>query len=104
MHVSGEKAEFEFRVFAKDSVHPFRLQCRQAILRRALAKELLRDTLHFGAPITAVFQDDKRVSVKLNNEFICGLSSLGAMVLEVWCVRPLVQISKELHIQRILLL
>ena len=55
MHVSGEKAEFEFRVLAKDTVHPFRLQCRQAILRRALTKELLRDTLHFGAPITAVF-------------------------------------------------
>ena len=70
MHVSGEKAEFDLRVLTEDTAHPYRLQCRQATLSKALADELPRDALLFGALITEVFQDDKGVSVKLNNEFI----------------------------------
>ena len=59
MHVSGEKAEFDLGVLAEDTAHPYRLQCRQAILSKALADELPRDALHFGTLITEVFQDDK---------------------------------------------
>ena len=61
MHVSGEKAEFEFGVLAEDTAHPYRLQCRQAILCGALANEPPRDALQFGSPVTAVCQDDKGV-------------------------------------------
>ena len=59
MHVFGEKAEFDLTVLAEDTANPYHLQCRQAILSRALANELPRDALHFGDPITEVFQDDK---------------------------------------------
>ena len=77
MHVSGEKAEFDLRVLAEDTAHPYHLQYRQTILSEALADELPRDALHFGALIKEVFQDDKAVSVKFNNEFIRGSVLIG---------------------------
>ncbi len=70
MHVLGEKAEFDLRDLAEDTAHPYHLQYRQTILSKALADELPRDALHFDALLTEVFQDDKGVSVKLNNEYI----------------------------------
>ena len=77
MHVSGEQAEFNLGVLAEDAANPYRLQCRQAILSWALANEQPWDALRFDALITAVFQDDKSVSVKLNNEFIRGSALIG---------------------------
>lgn len=77
MHVAGENAKFNFGVLAEDTAHALCLQCRQAILSRALANELLGDALHLGAPIPAVFQDDRDVSIMLNNELIRGSVLIG---------------------------
>ena len=37
MHTSGERAEFDLSVLNEDTAHPYRLQCRQELLGRALA-------------------------------------------------------------------
>ena len=75
MHTSGERAEFDLSVLNEDTAHPYRLQCRQELLGRALAARLPKDTIHFSSSITAVSQDKDGVSIILNDKFIFDMIS-----------------------------
>jgi len=77
MHTTGERAEFDLAVLSDDTAHPYRLQCRQAMLSRALAARLPEGTLHFDASVTAVAQDDAGVSVTVKGECVRGSVLIG---------------------------
>ena len=77
MHTSGERAEFDLSVLNEDTAHPYRLQCRQELLGRALAARLPRDTVHFNSPITSVAQDKDGVSITLDDEVVRGSILIG---------------------------
>ncbi|MFC6584954.1 FAD-dependent oxidoreductase [Sulfitobacter aestuariivivens] len=77
MHTTGERAEFDLAVLSEDTGHPYRLQCPQAMLSRALAARLPQGTVHFGAAVTAVAQDDAGVSVTVDGETIRGSLLIG---------------------------
>lgn len=77
MHTTGERAEFDLAVLSKDTAHPYRLQCRQAWLSRALAARLPEGTVHFGAPVTDVAQDADGVAVTVKGETIRGSVLVG---------------------------
>ena len=63
MHSTEDRAEFDLSVLADDTAHPYRLQCRQAELSRALLARLPEGTVRFASPVTAVEQDGNGVSV-----------------------------------------
>lgn len=66
MHPSGEKALFDLSVLAKDTRHPYRLQCEQWKLSRALESALRSEpkcTIQFGAEVLQVVQSDDRVDL-----------------------------------------
>ena len=77
MQTSGERAEFDLSVLNEDTAHPYRLQCRQELLGRALVARLPKDAVHFGCPITAVAQDKDCVSITLNDEVVRGSILIG---------------------------
>jgi len=77
MHNTGERAEFDLSILSDDTAHPYRLQCRQAILSKALAKRLPSDTVYFGNPVTEVSQDGEGVSVTIDNQVIRGCLLIG---------------------------
>ena len=77
MQTSGERAEFDLSVLNEDTAHPYRLQCRQELLGRALVARLPKDAVHFGRPITAVAQDKDGVSITLNDEVVRGSILIG---------------------------
>ena len=77
MQTSGERAEFDLSVLNEDTAHPYRLQCRQEFLGRALVARLPKDAVHFGCPITAVAQDKDGVSITLNDEVVRGSILIG---------------------------
>jgi 2-polyprenyl-6-methoxyphenol hydroxylase-like FAD-dependent oxidoreductase len=77
MHNTGERAEFDLSILSDDTAHPYRLQCRQAILSKALAKRLPSDTIYFGNPVTEVSQDSEGVSVTVDNQVIRGCLLIG---------------------------
>lgn len=77
MHNTGERAEFDLSILSDDTAHPYRLQCRQAILSKALAKRLPSDTVYFGNPVTEVSQDSEGVSVTVDNQVIRGCLLIG---------------------------
>ena len=77
MHDTAERAEFDLSILSNDTAHPYRLQCRQAILSKALAKRLPSDTLYFGNPVTKVSQDSEGVSVTVDNQVIRGCLLIG---------------------------
>ncbi len=77
LHTTGERAEFDLAVLSGDTAHPYRLQCRQALLSRALAARLSEGTVHFGAQVTAVAQDDAGVSITVNGEVVRGSVLIG---------------------------
>ena len=77
MQTSGERAEFDLSVLNEDTAHPYRLQCRQELLGRALVARLPKDAVHFGCPITAVAQDKDGVSITLNDEIVRGSILIG---------------------------
>ena len=77
MQTSGERAEFDLSVLNGDTAHPYRLQCRQELLGRALVARLPKDAVHFGCPITAVAQDKDGVSITLNDEVVRGSILIG---------------------------
>lgn len=64
MHTTGEKAEFDLAVLSQDTAHPYRLQCRQAELSRALFQRLPTGTVQFSTPVLSAFQTDKGVTVQ----------------------------------------
>ena len=77
MQKSGERAEFDLSVLNEDTAHPYRLQCRQELLGRALAARLPQNTVHFSSPVTSVAQDKDGVSITLNNDVVRGSILIG---------------------------
>ena len=77
MQTSGERAEFDLSVLSEDTAHPYRLQCRQELLGRALAARLPLNTVHFSSPVTSVAQDKDGVSITLNDDVVRGSILIG---------------------------
>ena len=77
MQTSGERAEFDLSVLSEDTAHPYRLQCRQELLGRALAARLPQNTVHFSSPVTSVAQDKDGVSITLNDDVVRGSILIG---------------------------
>jgi 2-polyprenyl-6-methoxyphenol hydroxylase-like FAD-dependent oxidoreductase len=66
MHPSGERAVFDLSVLGRDTGHPYRLQCEQWKLSRALLAALEAQggaTVRFSTRVDSVRQDDTGVSV-----------------------------------------
>ncbi|MGP1397191.1 MAG: FAD-dependent oxidoreductase [Inquilinaceae bacterium] len=64
LHETGERAAFDLSVLAGDTAHPYRLQCRQAVLSRELVRRLNAmngGIVRFGARTVAVDQDESGV-------------------------------------------
>lgn len=74
---TGEKAEFDLGVLSQDTQHPYRLQCRQAWLSRAILGQLPDGVVQFNATVEAVTQSDTGVSVQVNGEQIKGSIVVG---------------------------
>jgi 2-polyprenyl-6-methoxyphenol hydroxylase-like FAD-dependent oxidoreductase len=65
-HPSGERAVFDLSVLADETRYPFRLQCEQWKLVRALYRRLQlipAVEVRFGAAVTGVTQDDEGVEI-----------------------------------------
>lgn len=77
MHTTGERAEFDLAVLSDDTAHPYRLQCRQALLSRALAARLPEGTVHFGTPVETVAQNEEGVSITVKGEVVRGSVLIG---------------------------
>ena len=68
MHPSGENARFDLSVLVDVTAHPYRLQCEQYKLSRALLARLAdypHAHISFGASIDAVTQDANAVTVQV---------------------------------------
>jgi 3-(3-hydroxy-phenyl)propionate hydroxylase len=68
MHETGDKAEFDLAVLARDTRYPFRLQCEQANLARLALAALRREPnaeIRFATPVSRVWQDDDRGWLRL---------------------------------------
>ena len=61
----GWVAEFDFGAIARDTQHPFRVQCEQFKLNQLLA-ERLPGRVEFASQVTAVEHDEEGVSVTVN--------------------------------------
>jgi 2-polyprenyl-6-methoxyphenol hydroxylase-like FAD-dependent oxidoreductase len=77
MHSTGERAEFDLAVLGEDTGHPYRLQCRQAVLSRALAARLPEGSIRFGAPVDTVVQDGDGVTLTAGGETVRGSLAVG---------------------------
>lgn len=77
MLATGEKAEFDLGVLADDTAHPYRLQCRQAELSRAILARLPDGVAQFEARVEAVSQDADHVTVTVNGDRIKGAIVVG---------------------------
>ncbi|MCA0922011.1 FAD-dependent oxidoreductase [Pseudooceanicola nanhaiensis] len=77
MQSTGEKAEFDLAVLKDDTDHPYRLQCRQAELSRAVYALLPEGTVQFGAEVTEVSQDASGVRLVANGEEHRGWAIVG---------------------------
>lgn len=77
MQSTGEKAEFDLAVLKDDTDHPYRLQCRQAELSRAVHALLPEGTVQFGAEVTEVSQDASGVRLTANGEEHRGWAIVG---------------------------
>ncbi len=70
-HPSGERAVFDLSVLADETRHPYRLQCEQWKLVRALYRRLQSIPcveLRFGAEVTGVTQDHRGVEIAFNHD------------------------------------
>lgn len=77
MHQGHERAEFDLAVLAEDTGHPYRLQCRQAELSRALLRRLPDGVVRFSSPVIDVDQDADGVTVRVGREIIRGRFLIG---------------------------
>ena len=77
MHESGERAEFDLSVLVNDTAHPYRLQCHQSELSRALLKRLPVGTVTFGAQVTAVGQSSNHAWLSCGAETVSGSVLVG---------------------------
>ncbi|MEM9551410.1 MAG: FAD-dependent monooxygenase [Pseudomonadota bacterium] len=66
-HATGDRAEFDLSVLSSDTGHPYRLQCPQAELSRALLDRLPSDTVSFGSKVTGAAQDAQGVTLNTEN-------------------------------------
>lgn len=69
MHPSGEHARFDLAVLADATAHPYRLQCEQYKLSRALLARLAdypHAQISFDSSIEAVTQSDDAVTLQVN--------------------------------------
>lgn len=69
MHETGEKAEFDLGILARDTRYPFRLQCEQATLARLALAALRAEPaaeVRFATRVTALAQDDAGVTLDLD--------------------------------------
>lgn len=69
MHPSGEHARFDLAVLADATAHPYRLQCEQYKLSRALLARLAdypHAQISFNTSIEAVTQSDDAVTLQVN--------------------------------------
>ncbi len=85
LHPTGERAVFDLSVLEGETRHPYRLQCEQWKLSRALLarlKGMPRAELRFGARATAVAQDETGVDLTIEsqgrNETLRGAWLIGA--------------------------
>lgn len=70
LHPDGDRAVFDLSVLAGDTEHPFRLQCEQWKLSRALLAALQAEPkarVHFGAEIGAIAQDETGVTLSFTD-------------------------------------
>ena len=68
LHPTGERAVFDLGVLAKETRHPYRLQCEQWKLAVAIADAVAaeeRAHVMFGAKVTSVGQDGEGVTVNV---------------------------------------
>lgn len=68
LHPDGDRAVFDLSVLADDTAHPYRLQCEQWKLSRALLAALRAEPqaeVHFGAEVAQVAQDEAGVVLRL---------------------------------------
>jgi len=77
MLATGENARFDLGVLKDDTDHPYRLQCRQAELSRALLKRLPDDVVCFGAEVSEVSQDASGVMAVVNGQELRGSIMVG---------------------------
>lgn len=77
MLTSGEKARFDLGLLNRETGHPYRLQCRQSELSRAILTRLPNGIARFGAPVNDVSQDTSGVRVVVNGETIAGSVLIG---------------------------
>ena len=77
MHSTGERAEFDLAVLGNDTAHPYRLQCRQAELSRALAARLPDGTLRFNATVEAVVDEESGVTLRVAGAPVRGSLAIG---------------------------
>jgi 2-polyprenyl-6-methoxyphenol hydroxylase-like FAD-dependent oxidoreductase len=70
LHPKGERAVFDLSVLEGETRHPYRLQCEQWKLSRALLKRVQampRAQVHFNAEVTQVEQDEQGVTVTVRH-------------------------------------
>lgn len=77
MLATGEKACFNLDILKDDTDHPYRLQCRQAELSRALLARLPDNIVHFGAEVSEVSQDASGVVAVINGQELRGSIMVG---------------------------
>jgi 3-(3-hydroxy-phenyl)propionate hydroxylase len=77
MQTTGERAEFDLSVLSDDTAHPYRLQCRQAELSKALFARLPAGTVRFDARVTSVSQSETGVTAHINGETVTGSLLIG---------------------------
>ena len=77
MHATSERAEFDLSVLANDTAHPYRLQCHQANLSRALYRRLSPGLVSFNSPVDDAGQDQAGVWIKQSGKVIRGSIVVG---------------------------
>ncbi len=85
LHPAGDNAEFDLSVLKDDTGHPYRLQCEQWKLSRALLRRLQAHPnarLQFGASVSGLEQDGNGVTLVLDcaggTERVSGRYLIGA--------------------------
>ncbi|MCE8009165.1 MAG: NAD(P)-binding protein [Aestuariivita sp.] len=77
MHPTQERAEFDLSVLSEDTRHPYRLQCRQAELSRALLRRLPDGVVRFSSQVNYAEQDADGVTVVVGRQRIRGSVLVG---------------------------
>ncbi|WP_306118916.1 MULTISPECIES: FAD-dependent monooxygenase [unclassified Roseitalea] len=76
-HETGDRVVFDLAAIAGDTGHPYRLQCRQAVLSRALLARLPAGTVRFSAHVDEVGQDHEGVSARIGEDTVRGSWLVG---------------------------